>query len=106
VGYTARQLADGFELLRVAELFLQALVLGDVIKHTLHQESAVAGRGAQHYALVTEPEDSAVAGKHAVLRLEQLLGLLKALLRRDGNLTILGVDVVQPMQRVREPLGG
>ena len=60
----------------------------------------------QHDALVTEPENTAVAGKTSGTRPESFLSFLKAGFRRDSDMTILGVDVVQPIQRVGEELLG
>src|SRR5580658_7938073 len=104
MGYATRQLSNGFKLLRVMKLFFQTLVLGDVIKHPLHQKSAVVGRRTQHDALVPKPEEPAVTRKHAVLGLKQFLRFLKALLSRIGHFTIFGMDVIDPIARVGEPL--
>ncbi len=105
VGHSAGQLADSFHFLRLAELVLQAFVLGHVIEHALHQQRAVVGL-VQHDGFVAKPQHPSVAREHAVLSLKQLVRFLKALFCSQRDFAIVLVDAVHPIHGIREPLGG
>ena len=80
-------------------------MLGDVVKHALHQQRLVTSR-MQHYAFVSKPKHLAVRGKHAVFRFEQFPVFLKVFFGCVGDLAVFKVNMVHPVPRILEPFFG
>src|SRR5690349_16276063 len=58
----------------------------------------------QHDGFIAEPPNSSITRKHAVFSLKQLVGFLKAPLRRERDCLVILMDVVHPAHGIGEPL--
>ena len=71
----------------------------------MHQHVAVLV-ASDSGRLVQDPYDTPIGGEHAVLHLEGLARSDRALRFGDARLAVLGVDVGEPLGRVRHPFLG
>ena len=102
VGDPACELADGLELLRLAEAVLERPLLGDVGEDPVPLRVAVL---LEQRRLVADPDDAAVLAAHAVLR-AQKSDLERQLLLPERPFAIVLVQTRPPGCLVRPPLLG